>query len=281
MISIKNLYYEIKDMKYILLFLVLLLSLGNTTVIVNSYDGRDVIISSYYAGVIGEDVFFIPNNFFIEMITSKLKPKESEKIILINGKRMVVPDLENLLRNQGYEIEVINSDNPYELNSMLAKRVKDKTKGYVIVSPSTGYNSLSPLPFARKADYFILFADSSLEEEMSKLTEGKEVIVYGFVEDEIKQKIKGNILEIDEGDKYLDNIKMVKLYLSKFNTSQIILTDGNFLEYTLINAEYPIVFISSIIPESISSFIEEKVKNREIKVALVIGEEYISLLLIT
>ncbi len=261
----------------ILIFLMLIATF-NATVLINSYDGRDVITGTYYAAVKGDNSFFVPDESTIEMIISKLKPIDEENITLINGKKMAMPNIKALLESKGYFVgRVINSDDPYETNLELAEELKDSVSGYILVSPSIGYNAIAPIPFARHNKYYLIFAESSQSSSIKEITQNKNVLVYGFVDDSITSALEsGNINVINKGDKYLDDIEIVKFLLSTTDEKQVILTDGNFLEYTIMNTKYPILYISSIVPASVKDFLKEQVNEDKIKVALVIGQEYIN-----
>ncbi len=267
-----NLSFKSMEKLRIAVFIILALSMANATVIINSNDGRDVVSGTYYASVMGDNALFVVDGMSIEMVASKLKPQESENLIIIEGKNPVMPELKTLIELRGYKVNrIIKSNDPYETNLNLGKELKDEVNGYVIVSPSIGYNAVSPLAYAKVKKYYLIFWNEERGEEIKNLIKDKEALVYGYVPESID-----NAEVIDNGDKYLDNIEIVKRTLALTGTKQVLLSDGNFLEYTIMNSEYPVLFISTIVPKSIKDFLKEEVKKGNIKVGLVIGEEYIN-----
>ncbi len=258
----------------ILVLILFLISYSFSVIIVNSYDGRDVVVGTYYAAALGEEVFFVPQESSVEMVTSKIGGFD-EEVVLIEGKRKVFPGLELSLRNRGYKIkEIINSSDPYTLNFELASRVNPN--GFVIASPDFGYNTVAPIPFARKNRYFFIFDIEGKEQEIASIVDSKPVLVYGDVREELLEKLSENpnLIVINNGDKYLDSIELADLLLEGQKNTQVILSDGNFLESTIMNSPYPIVYVSTLTPRVVIDFLYNKTLSNQISTLLVVGEEY-------
>ena len=80
-------------MKWLVLAL-LLLSVGFSTVVVNSLDGRDVVSGVYYAGVIGDKVVFVPPNYDLKIVYAKIG--ENGNVFLIQSSENPVIQTDSL-----------------------------------------------------------------------------------------------------------------------------------------------------------------------------------------
>ncbi|MEM4335973.1 MAG: hypothetical protein QXY61_03135 [Candidatus Anstonellales archaeon] len=260
----------------IFLFFMLISCMVNSVVVINSFDGRDVVSGVYYAHVVGDTVRFVPQTG--DVTTTVKKIGSGNSVFLIESKNNpVYSGLDVLLINNGNGVEAYKSEDPYKTNVELAK--KSGAKNFILISPSYGYSAVSVLPYAKLKKAYLLFATKDNFNSLRDVLEDAEsIMVYGYVDEEVEKELEGmgkRYEKINTGDKYTDNIEIVKKYFS-LNPSkkQAILTDGNFLEDTIIAGDDPIIFISMIVPDNTYKFIKNEVEGGQLSVGLVIGEEY-------
>jgi hypothetical protein len=262
--------------KFLLLAVIALsfLSIGNAIVVINSVDSRDVISGAAYANVIGENVVFVPQKADLTIFISKVK--NGGPVTLLQSNNPVYINLEDILSTNSItvarKVELGSAeDNEITLAQMASP------KGYVIVTSEYGYPSISALPYAKANGYFLLLGFQANAQRIAETTEGKPVVVIGYVSSDILNALDDagtGYYRIDTGDKYLDNIATVRGYLAKTDTNTFLLTDGNILEESLINANSPVLFISTIVPEATQSFVKERASKGQAILNL-IGSEYV------
>ena len=253
-----------------------LFSVVQSVVVVNSFDGRDVVSGIYYANVVGESVRFVPQNG--DAITTVKKIGSGNSVFLIESKNNpIYSGLDVLLINNGNSVEVYKSEEPYKTNVELAK--KSGAKKFILINPSYGYSVVSVLAYAKLTKSYLLFATKDNFDSLKEVLENAEsILVYGYVDEEVEKGLvemgKG-YEKINTGDKYSDNVEIAKKYFSlNPSKTQVILTDGNFLEDTIVAGDDPVIFIATLIPDDTYKYIKGEVERGRISVGLVIGEEY-------
>ncbi len=268
--------------KFGIFIALLFVSLSFSSVLVNSMDGRDIISAISYANIVGEKVFFTyPGQNENPLLWRVLLYKLGKNVTLFQSKDSpVYTNLKDVLEASGKNIvDVVYLDRAELSNLEIAKMANPN--GYVIVNPDYGYPAVSVLPYAKLKHYFIIFGFKEKADDIASLVKGKPVIVYGYVPREIITALKTNGISFDTistGDKYEDNIEIVKRYLSEKPSDQFIATDGNILEDTIDEADFPIIFVSTIIPNNVVDFIKSKVAEHKLKVISLINKEYINAL---
>jgi len=260
------------------LFFAILIVLGiaHSVVVINSFDGRDVVSGIYYAHVVGDSVRFVPQTG--DPITTVKKVGSGNSIFLIESKsNPVYAGLDVLLINNGNSVEAYKSEEPYRTNLELAK--KSGAKRFILVSPSYGYAAVSVLPYAKLTKSYLLFATKDNFDSLKETLQNAEsILIYGYVDEEVEKGLAemGKTYEkINTGDKYGDNVEIVKKYFS-LNPSkkQAILTDGNFLEDSIVAGDDPVIFIAMLIPDETYRYIKAEVEGGQLSVGLVVGGEY-------
>ncbi|NYZ76764.1 hypothetical protein H0O02_00420 [Candidatus Micrarchaeota archaeon] len=264
-------------MKRLFLFL-LLAPLCFSTAVVNSLDGRDVVSTIYYAAVTGETVVFVPPASDGQIAYGKIGT--GQDILLVQSAASpVITGMADGLRNGGNTVEMLVSEEPYETNLALAER--SGAKKFVLVDPVYGYNAVSALAYAKLNSMYLIFVDKSNMEAVVSFLKGKnpqDILVYGYVDNEVKTSMAGNSLgyrEINNGDKFDDNIELAGLYFqANPSKKQVILSDGNAFEDTLIAGDDPAILISPIVPTATYNYMKQEAGNGQIGVAMVVDTEY-------
>ncbi len=256
----------------------LVISMGFSIVIVNSMDGRDVVSAVYYGAVNEEKVVFVPPMYSENILYGKIGSNQ-EVVLIESEENPIIVGMKNALENKGNTVILISSVDPYETNINLAE--SSGAKSFVLVDPVYGYNTVSMLAYAKERGMYLLFVDKDALDDVVEFLDGKnpeEVLIYGYMDEEVKLALgeRGIVYnEINNGDKFLDNIEIVEEYFKLTpSKKQVILTDGNAFEDTIIAANDPVVLVSPIIATDTYNFVKQNVESGQISVGLVVDAEY-------
>ncbi len=196
---------------------------------------------------------------------------KNNSIILIESKKPAIFGYESQLLGARYNVsEVISED---DLNFELGKKITEekKIKNFIIIDGALGYDSIAVAPYAILTNSYVLYTDkNNINQITSFLDENADkIMIYGRVEREVREKLKKfNPEIINNEDRYLDNIEIVKKFIEITDAKQITLTEGDFMETGLFTKEFPSLLIgTSNIPDSIMEYLD----SSEIKAAIVIG----------
>ena len=240
-------------------------------IISNSQDWRDVYSVMEYATLTGKTAIFLVSDRHATIILSAI-PKGAH-IWAISSKNVpFIRGYKTILENNGYTAEEFEYAN---VNLELAKKLD--VKDFIIVDDSYGYNAISVAPYAAKTKAYVLFVDKNNLREVDSFLQTRGVnsmLIYGFVDREVRDvfsKYNPEILN-KNGDRFLNNIEIVKKYQEKGAAKQVILTNGEFIEQEIMSGAEPVVFIGTQnVPESIKKYIKES----GIDIGVLIGNELV------
>jgi len=267
-----------KPILFLLFLFLFLTSESFALVVVNSFDGRDVVSAVYYAALLGEKAVFVSPSSDEQIVYNKIGTDQN--VLLVESANFsVLTALKNTLENRGNKVELFVSYDPYATNLELAER--SAAKKFVLVDPVYGYSAVSVLPYAKINRMYLIFANEQNGESVVGFIKSKnaeDILVYGPVHPKLKDALtKNNIRfrEINTGDKFDDNLALLDLYFKEEPSHrQVVLSDGNAFEDKTASADDPAILISPIIPSATYDYIKEKVSTGQIKVALVVDSEY-------
>jgi hypothetical protein len=250
-----------------------------TRVLINSADWKDVYSGMLYANLNNYQGYFLTSTRHGTIILYSI-PKGPDPVEIISSRtNPYVLNYKSILENGGYnnveELKVGNGN--LELLELLPNINK-----FIIIDPSYGYNSISVAPYALLGKYYVLFADQRNINQVVRTMDDRsptEVIIYGQVARQVKNALeKYNPTTINTGDRFDNNIEIVKLYqklYTKLNGQprrQAILTNGEFIEDSVVAGKDPVLFIGySNVPEQVREYI----KNSELQVGTLVGNELI------
>lgn len=264
------------DMKFKAIFLLLLvagLSFATDYVSINSMDGRDVLSGIFYANVIGVPSTFMPApGGNLDVYAAKL-PADSSVLLIQSSTLPASGFVETSLKNKGNSVEVYSSQDGGTTNLDLAKR--SGAAGFIIVDTSYSDSALSVLPYAAMKKYYVIMADKSNIDQVKGIVSGKQVIIYGYVDQAVKDGLASmNPQIIGKGnDRYEDNVAIVSQTISEFHISQAIAVDGTFIEEGMTKGDLPILFVSSLTPPVTYNFVKQSVKDGSLSGLLLIGSD--------
>ena len=272
----------IKNIPRIILILILFLatitavSAAPDHIIVNSADWRDVYSTILYANLQN-----IPNNFLTSTphgpIVLYEVPSDRQNIeIITSADKPYVIGYESLIRSRGYA-------NPEELifdeaNLELAKKLPVEINKFIIIDDSYGYNAIGVAPYAARAKYYVLFADERNIDDIDSYLSTRNVedlIIYGHTDRDVRTvlaKYNPEIINSESGSRFENNMLMVDKFSEIASIKQVILTNGEFIEASMMTGKEPILFIGST---NVPTEIKDYIQSRDIDIGVLIGNELI------
>ncbi|RMF55330.1 hypothetical protein D6745_02525, partial [Candidatus Woesearchaeota archaeon] len=243
-----------------------------TVIIVNSKDWKDVYSTMLY-GYLGENLapqFLVSEKHSTIILYSLRKDQPLE---LITSKKPYVANYKSIAESQGFtnvSEEVIDN-----INLEFADR--SGVENFIIVDPSYGYNAVSVAPYAVLTKAFVLFAEKENIDEVESFLDERTVnslLIYGHVDREVRERLQRFAPEVinNDGDRFLNNIEIVKRYKEINDAKQVIITNGEFIESEIMSGKHPVIFIGNT---NVPDVVKEYIKNSNIEVGVLIGNELV------
>lgn len=248
-------------------------SLDEDHVLINSKDWRDVYSSSLYANLNGDNSDFIMSAKHGKIILG-IVPQNSKILVVSSRSDPYVKGYRSTIIASGYpEVEELITRNS---NLDLANRLENINK-FIIIDDAYGYNALSVASYAVLSKSYVLFANEDNIDDITNFFELRTInnlIIFGNVDRVVKDNLAiYNPEIINEGDRFADNLKIIDKYIElRPSANQIFLTNGEFIEDSLMSGQDPVIFIGKVnVPEQVRTYI----KKSNFKVATLIGNELI------
>ncbi|MCD4771339.1 hypothetical protein K8R30_02880 [archaeon] len=262
----------------VVLFLVVLvfaqgvLAIDATHVISNSEDWEDVYSAMLYASLSGVESDFLTSTSHGPVLLDAISKEKSIEVISSKDSPFVF----------NYENEILSRDyagaSERVVESANLELVEDlDVRNYIVVGNSYGYSAIAVTPYAVLTDSWVFLADrvniAEIDEIISRRGVG-DIIIYGYVEREILDALeKYDPVVIDSGDRFQDNIEIVKMYKEISNAKQILLSNGEFIEREIMLGIHPILFTGR---DNVPDQIGEYLKGSDITVGVLIGNDLIN-----
>jgi archaellum component FlaF (FlaF/FlaG flagellin family) len=270
--------------KLIILLLILTITLSSYVqaspqVIVNSADWRDVYSGLLYARMEGKQAHFLTSTRHATIILGSISRTSQSVEVFSSRNNQFIANYESILVNEGYqnvqEFRVRNGN--LEILDLLPRIDK-----YIIVDDSYGYNAISVAPLASLGNYYVIFSNRNNANQIINTLENRnvrELIIYGQVDRSLRNNLEQyNPTIINTGDRFDNNIEAVKLYQTIYSNmhgasrKQAILTNGEFIESSIMNGADPVLFIGfTNVPDQVREYITRS----ELEVGTLIGNELI------
>jgi archaellum component FlaF (FlaF/FlaG flagellin family) len=268
----------------ITLFLILSLVLASNSVlgvdkvISNSADWRDVYSAMLYASLIERQ----PGQFLTSTKHGTILlysiPKTTNGTLIVSSRSQPYTiNYKSVMESQGYtNVEEITTNTA---NLDLAKRlVQEKNiKRFVVVDDAYGYNALSSASYAVVDKSYVLFVNArnigAIDSFLSSINPEK-ILIVGQVDEVVKTRLaRYNPETVNAGDRFDNNIEMVDRYLKIKDSKQVLMSNGEFIEASIMSADNPVIFIGKgTVPPQVAEYI----KGSDIQVAVLIGNELIN-----
>lgn len=265
----------IKKSLLVIYFLLLLQSVfaqDFTHVISNSENWKDVYSAIHYANLKGAGSDFLVSTVHGNLILNNLN-KQNKIRVITSKKTPYVFNYPDMIKAKGFaDADEITVD---EANLELISELED-INNFIVVGDSYGYNVVAVAPYAVLTKSWVFLANRlniyDIDAILSKRAVEK-IIIYGYVDREVRNILdKYNPEIIDTGDKFKDNIEIVKKYLEIKPAKQVVLTNGEFIEREIMSGAEPVLFTGR---ENVPDQIRDYLKNSNITVGVLIGNELV------
>ncbi len=253
--------------------------MGAEQVIVNSEDWRDVYSGLLYASLENKQGHFLTSTPHSRIILGGI-PTASESVEIFSSRaNPFVSNYEGILVSEGYQnVEETRMRNA---NLEILELLPNINK-FIIVDDSYGYNAVSVAPLAALGDYYVLFSNQNNVNQIVNALgdrEVEELIIYGHVERSLREDLEEYDPEIiNTGDRFDNNIEIVEKYQEIYTEinghprRQAILTNGEFLEISIMNGADPVLFIGFA---NVPDHVREYIAGSDLEVGTLIGNELI------
>jgi archaellum component FlaF (FlaF/FlaG flagellin family) len=255
-------------------FLLLPAAFAADHIIINSQDWRDVYTGTQYGNLIGTPTNFLVSTRHSTILLYSIPIDQKNILVLSSRDKPFVVGYEDILRSRGYnQPEEIRSLN---LNLELLRRLQNISR-FIVIDDAYGYNAISVAPFSQVDKSFVIFANRNNIDDIIPVLQTKnptKVLIYGQVDREVKDALAPFTPEtINKGNRFDNNVEIVSRYLVLKPTKQAILTNGEFIEASLMSGADPVVFLGrQNVPETVRNFIQES----DIEVGILIGNELVN-----
>ncbi|MEA2036661.1 MAG: hypothetical protein U9O94_04080 [Nanoarchaeota archaeon] len=263
-------------MKKITLFLIVLLfsvqmASAEPQIITNSEDWRDVYSAMLYGTLTGTPTNFLVSDKHSTLILNAIT-KGSEVQAMSSSEVPFIIGYNSILQNSGYIAEEIIYES---FNLELAKLID--VNNFIILDDAYGYNAVSVAPYAVASNSYVLFADRGSIREIESFLSDRTVdklLIYGHVDRAVKEALSPYNPEIinEDGDRFANNIEIVKKYQEIKHAKQAVLTNGEFIEKEIMSGVEPVIFIGT---NNVPDQVREYVQSSEIDIGVLIGNELV------
>ena len=218
-------------------------------VVINSKNWEDVYSGILYANFNSYHAYFTnsPNP------TGLLNILPKDKVILIQTPNPYIPNLQTILENKGYEVEV--------------KQVKDanlelipQVKNFILVEKDLPTYALLAASLSKVKNAWVLLVDpTNLNTILPKLKDGKEVVLVGYFKREIYSKLKPYATqELISTNKFELSKEIAQEFLNLKKVNQALITDGKSLEEEVLRGNSPILLVgTNYLPKGLVDFLLE------------------------
>ncbi|KHO45454.1 MAG: hypothetical protein QS99_C0015G0027 [archaeon GW2011_AR4] len=263
---------------WLLLVLLVLLSAyasaqNAEVVISNSKDWKDVYSVMQYGYLAQKVPAFIVSDRHAPVILNQWDPAAFTIEAISSKSRPQVIGYKSIIEGNGFTAKETVSD---QITIDLAARLTDINQ-YVIVDPLYGYNAIAVAPYAIVSRSFVLFADQDTIADVDRFLSSQNpehVLIYGHVDREVMERLSKYDPETinEDGDRFANNVAIVKKYKEINDAKQVLLTNGEVVEAEIMSGSQPVLFIGV---ENVPDKIKEYIKNSNIAVGVLVGNNLV------
>jgi len=232
-------------------------------VVINSKDWKDIYYGILYANYNNYPVYFTnsPNPAGLFNILPK------QPVILIESQEKYIPNLETQMRLKGYNIvEKITIKNSY-------KELKPKNiDAYYVIAEDFPYLSLPVGALAMANNAWVLIVnENNLNDVANMLSNAKYVIAVGDFKRSIENALSQYFTKrINADSKFEISIKLAEEFLKVKRVSQVIITEGKYIEPTMLEGYSPVLLVgTNLLPKEVLEFLT----SNNIKTVIAIGPQ--------
>ena len=243
----------------------------SAVVVSNARDWKDVYSVMMYGLLTGEQPMFLVSERHAAVL---LKRTDRQTIInIITSDQPYVIGFSNSLTSEGHVR--VNEERMDHINLELGGRTN--LTDFIVLDPTYGYNSIAVGSYAIRARSWVIFADRRNLDEVSDFLAERQVdsiLIYGQVDREVREALSDYNMEIinEGGDRFANNVEIVKRYKEIDDAKQVLFSNGEFLELDLIGGEFPVLFIGK---QAVPTVIADYVKASNIEVGVLVGNDLV------
>lgn len=241
-------------------------------VVINSADWVDVYSAISFANFKGMPYHFTINEPHARVITQYMD--KNLDVYLIESEAVpYIANYRDTLSKSGLKVvnETSSSDGR-KLNIKLAGELD--LNNFIVIDDGYGYNAISVAPYAVKSKSWVIFADSNNIDDVYEFLKGRNVenlLIYGYADSVVKEKLNEfNPELIDEGNRFYNNLEIVKKYMEISPKQDAIFTNGDFIEASIMAGDSPVIFIGA---QTVPLQVIDYLKASKIKGGTLIGND--------
>ncbi|MCK4670724.1 MAG: hypothetical protein KAT43_05985 [Nanoarchaeota archaeon] len=244
-----------------------------THILINSDDWRDVYSGLLYGHLEAKTTKFLISDVHSNIVL-KTVPRGSKVFVLESADSPYIVNIADSFGTLGFSTEsVMKSSDPFETNLELAKITG--VTNFVIVDPSYGYNALAVGPYAVLTNAFVLFANEDNIPEVVDLLESSDVeklLLYGTLDRAVTKGLaQFNPEVINTGNRFDDNIEIVKKHKAIKSNKQIMLSNGEFIEDALLSGGPNNEAVLYVGRDNVPQQVVDYIKGSDIAVGVLVG----------
>ncbi|MGM5488582.1 MAG: hypothetical protein ACQESG_06545 [Nanobdellota archaeon] len=222
---------------------------SSDVLLINSENWQDVYSGILAARLSGKEVFFVRGPDSVNSLFDRLPEKE---ILLLQSDEPVYPGLESLIRTNGFTYDTFPED---DMNANLFEELE--IQDAIVIDGAYGYDAMSVAPYALQNEAYVVFEDEVPQD-------ANIIMTYGFVDD-IDAPVR-----IDNGNRFDNNMEIIDRFIANKPTKSVKISNGEFIEKSLFNKEFPLLFIGkSNVPSSVENYLLES----DFTIATLVGND--------
>ena len=260
----------ILSLMFLLVILPFVSAIEPSHIVSNSEKWQDVYSTIHYANLQGIESDFLTSVNHGKILLAGIS-KQKEVLVITSRDSPFVFNYPGLIISEGFadsEEIVVREANTELINEL------PEIRNFIIVEDSYGYNAIAVAPYALLSNSWVFFVNRANVQRVDSILQDRQIdniILYGYMENNLREVFeKYNPEVINEGDKFEDNIKIVKKFQEIKQSKQVLLTNGEFIEKQLMEGAEPTLFTGR---ENVPDQIRDYLKNSEIEIGVLVGNE--------
>ncbi|RMD66315.1 hypothetical protein D6817_04360 [Candidatus Pacearchaeota archaeon] len=243
-----------------------------TYVIANSENWQDVYSVMQYARFKGVGSDFLVSTRHGPLLLNGIRKENDIRVITSRSAPFVINYPSMILAKGFADADEVVVDNA---NLELINDLPD-VKNFIVVGRTYGYSAIAVAPYAAITNSWVFFADRNNIDEIDSILANRGVenlLIYGFVDRQVRDQLaKYNPEIINTGDRFRDNIEIVKKYMQIKPVKQVVFTNGEFIEKEIMTGFEPVLFTGK---QDVPPQIRDYIKSSDIEVGVLIGADLV------
>ncbi len=271
----------INKKKVMVVFLIVsLLALSSTTVLArdkqmvsNSQNWQDVFSIMIYAQYMGWVPSFLVSDRHSTLLLTGFHENDPIDVISSADAPYVI-GYKSLIESKGFTN--VTEEEYENINLALAERLTD-VNNYVILDDAYGYNAIAVGPYLMVSKSYALFANEDNIDDVASFLNSRnpgKVLIYGRVDRAVFDALSRFNPEVinNDGDRFANNIEIVKKYKEINDATQVLFSNGEFIESSLVAGDNPVLFIGN---QNLPNAIRDYIINSNIRVGVLVGNDLV------